>query len=118
VSEPAFDSYLAVDWSAAGTRNTGANSIWWALRRADGAVSVGNPATRAEAVETVARLIAAERAAGRRVLAGFDFPFGYPAGVAERVAGAPGWRALWARLAEAVEEAPRTPTRASRRRRR
>jgi molybdopterin-guanine dinucleotide biosynthesis adapter protein len=33
--------------------------------------------------------------AGRRVLAGFDFPLGYPAGFAQRLTGQPGARSVW-----------------------
>ena len=43
---------------------------------------------------------------GRRVLAGFDFPFGYPAGVAARLAGKASALALWDWLAARIEDAP------------
>ncbi|MEM0943002.1 MAG: precorrin-8X methylmutase, partial [Pseudomonadota bacterium] len=43
-------------------------------------------------------------ASGARVLAGFDFPFGYPAGFARRLGG--DWRTLWARIEEGLEDAP------------
>ena len=44
----------------------------------------------------LADLLAAERAAGRRVLAGFDFPFGYPRGFAAALTGRAEALALWA----------------------
>ncbi len=102
-----FDSFLMVDWSAAARPVTGANSVWWALLRPEaGLVARANPPTRMAAMDAISRLLAEETAAGRRVLAGFDFPFGYPEGAAARLAGRPGWRALWAMLAEALPETP------------
>ncbi len=101
-----FDSYLMVDWSAAASPKTGADSIWWAHLRADGSEAAqANPPTRAQAMAEIRAVLAAEADAGRRVLAGFDFPFGYPAGVAARLSGG-GWAALWARLAAALPETP------------
>ena len=43
---------------------------------------------------------------GERVLIGFDFPFGYPAGAARALTGQPGWQALWRFLAAHVEDGP------------
>ena len=42
---------------------------------------------------------------GERVLAGFDFPFGYPAGFAARLglAGTP-WRAVWDEIARLIDD--------------
>ena len=62
--------------------------------------------TRHDAVESLAAFIARELDAGRRVLAGFDFPFGYPAGVAKRLTGRASASALWDWLAERVEDKP------------
>ncbi|MEO0660788.1 MAG: hypothetical protein AAFZ87_04555, partial [Planctomycetota bacterium] len=44
------------------------------------------------------------RAAGRRVLAGFDFPFGYPAGVAQAITGSDDPFALWQWLEARIED--------------
>jgi hypothetical protein len=99
-----FDSYVMVDWSAEARPKRGKDSIWLAhLRRAGGAwvaAAPVNPATRAEAAAAIQDLLEAERAAGRRVLIGFDFPLGYPQGFAARLglAGAP-WRAVWQEFA-------------------
>ncbi len=106
MNRPLFDAYLVVDWSAAAQPATGPDSIWWTLIGRDGRRLGANPPTRAAAMAEIAALLRAEAAAGRRVLAGFDFPFGYPAGVAERLCGRPGWAPLWEMLGEALPETP------------
>ena len=53
-------------------------------------------------VANLAAYLALKR--GRRVLAGFDFPFGYPASVAQRLTGRAEALALWRWLAERIED--------------
>lgn len=107
---PLFDAYLMVDWSAASRKVTGKNSIWWALVRQgpDGQPILDgrqNPPTRAAATDDLARRLASLSAAGKRVLVGFDFPFGYPVGTAARLGGETGdWRTVWDRLVAAIED--------------
>ena len=71
-----FDRYIAVDWSAANTPRTGTDSIWIA----DSAAASINPSTRHEAMAVVTDRLLAARAAGERVMLGFDFvlSFGAP----------------------------------------
>ncbi len=108
---PLFDAYLMVDWSAAAKPAKGKDSIWWALlQRQDGETRLTrreNPATRAEATASIADMLESLAAAGQRVLVGFDFPFGYPAGTAERL-GMPGlpWRHMWQELADLLDDTP------------
>jgi precorrin-8X/cobalt-precorrin-8 methylmutase len=105
-----FDAYVMVDWSAAGKPTRGKDSIWLCHgRRVRGAVArlaVENIPTRQAARSRLQALFAEERAAGRAVLAGFDFAFGYPDGLAAclRLADPP-WRALWDLLAAEIEDA-------------
>lgn len=99
-----FDSYLIVDWSANSTPKRGADSIWWALRTPDGETLLGNPTTRSEAVEIIAHLAATEADLGRRVLIGFDFPFGYPRGTAAAFTGKASWEAVWLLLSRLIED--------------
>ena len=42
----------------------------------------------------------------RHVLVGFDFPFGYPKGVAEHLIGKASALPLWGRLAGRIEDEP------------
>ncbi|SET58494.1 precorrin-8X methylmutase [Oceanicella actignis] len=98
-----FDSYLIVAWSAAGQPGAGADAPTWALhRRKDGLARLESAPTRAEALRALGDLLAQERASGRRVLAGFGFPFGYPRGFAAAAYGASDWMAVWAGLTEAL----------------
>ena len=108
-----FDGYLFVDFSASSRPRTGADSIWIA----DGWFAGGrllevvraNPPTRREAEGWLRERLAFHRRAGRRALAGFDFPLGYPDGSLDRLFARSGadWRTLWRRLAEEVTDGER-----------
>jgi precorrin-8X/cobalt-precorrin-8 methylmutase len=98
-----FDAYLVVDWSAAAVPRQGRDSIWFALVRKGRVAVIANPATRQEAEGALADLLAAERLAGRRVLAGFDFPFGYAEGFARRL-GHEDWRGVWREIGTLIED--------------
>jgi len=95
-----FDLYVMVDWSAAATPKLGADSIWVAAlrrhRRGAELVLLENLATRRDAAGVLRGFFIGAVARGEHVLAGFDFPFGYPAGLARRLglSGTP-WRAVW-----------------------
>lgn len=101
-----FDGYMAVDWSANGIPKRGKDSIWICCQADGGRYSLENPSTRAEAELRIAALLEAATRSGRRLLCGFDFPFGYPRGTA-RALGAEDWRGVWARIAAEVTEGPR-----------
>jgi molybdopterin-guanine dinucleotide biosynthesis protein B len=103
-----FDTVIVVDWSSSGTPSPArpsANAIWIGVARAGGVTSQ-YLRTRAAAEAVLTALLDAEAAAGRRVLAGFDFPFGYPAGFAARLTGTTGARAVWRWLADRIEDGP------------
>jgi hypothetical protein len=103
---PLFDTYILVDWSAARTPKTGRDSIWICRLGADGETAV-NPPTRYAAREILAEMLAHATERGERVVAGFDFPFGYPSGFAARLglAGLP-WRGIWDELARLIDDHP------------
>ena len=110
---PLFHTHIVVDWSARsrpGPERDTKDSIWWAVARIGRrGVRVGKPKyarTRHEALNRLARLIAGELDVGRRVMVGFDFPFGYPAGVAAHLTGDASALALWDWLAAQIEDAP------------
>ena len=101
-----FDTIVVVDWSAADDRGPRPkpDAIWAAIRRGAEAEAPRYLRSRAVAEAWLAELFATEIAAGRRVLAGFDFPFGYPAGFAARVTGAADPLALWDWFAGALPQ--------------
>ena len=104
-----FDLYLMVDWSAANCPSTGKDSIWVAGRWAEGCPNpplIENIPTRREALARIAGLLGGARQTGHRVLAGFDFAFGYPQGFAKRLGSRKGWTGVWSRLASMVEDDP------------
>ena len=110
---PLFHTHIVVDWSARSRPSPAKltkDAIWWAVARiCGGEIIVASPEyerTRHEALDRLAGLIAGELDAGRQVLVGFDFPFGYPAGVAERLTGKASALALWDWLAERIEDGP------------
>jgi hypothetical protein len=102
-----FDAYIFVDWSARSRlspRRPSKDAIW-----------VGELVASAECGETywrgrerasmhVTERVLAHVEEGRRVLVGFDFPYGYPAGFASclgNIEGRP-WRDTWDLLAREV----------------
>ena len=102
----AFDTVAVVDWSASATPSPAQPSrdaIWIGVCGADGAVATYHR-TRAEAELALAGLIATERASGRRLLIGFDFPFGYPQGFASRLTGTAEASAVWEWLAARIKD--------------
>lgn len=105
-----FDAYAMVDWSAANSPKLGADSIWYAIVKADGQrgrpYRLENVATRNAATEDLCGTLSQLLDAGLRVLVGFDFPFGFPAGTAARLGlkGLP-WRALWQTLSDSLTDA-------------
>ena len=103
-----FDTHIIVDWSARSKPSPARpskDSIWWCAAT-DGVA--GNPEyarTRHEAIDRLAAVLAAELDADRRTLVGFDFPFGYPAGVARDLTGRASAFALWDWLDDRIEDA-------------
>ena len=106
---PLFETHIVVDWSARSkpspVRPT-KDAIFWAVVRDGQTVAEAYCRTRAQARARLAHLLQEERTLGRRVLMGFDFPFGYPKGVAQRLTGHASALALWAWLASRIEDGP------------
>lgn len=84
-----FDAYIIANWTAAETKKLGDGSIWFGVAKRDVRfrlyVETHNAATRAEGEKMLADLLAEHAKRGDRVLLGFDFPFGLPAGTAARL---------------------------------
>jgi precorrin-8X/cobalt-precorrin-8 methylmutase len=104
--EPLFDRFVFVDWSASSRPGTGRDSVWIADGNSS-AVRTHNPPTRQRAVDDLRGLLASAVAAAERILVGFDFPYGYPAGFADAlglVAVPPRWRRIWDELGSLVTD--------------
>jgi hypothetical protein len=102
-----FDRYLMVDWSGASVPRLGRDSIWTCLLEAGKRPRLENHATRQAATDMIRGAMLDAVSAGRRLLAGFDFSFAYPASFAARLglAGKP-WRAVWQLLAREIVDTP------------
>jgi molybdopterin molybdotransferase len=102
-----FDTIAVVDWSSRNDpspRGEARDALWIGLAGSRSGEHYFR--TRAGAMAWLAALLADERAAGRRMLAGFDFPFGYPAGFAAAVTGMADGLALWSHLDGLVTDGP------------
>jgi molybdenum cofactor guanylyltransferase len=92
-----FDTVIMVDW--AGGKDRGptpkADAIWTCAGTQDALEPPLYHRNRQVVMAWLADRLAAEAGAGRHVLVGFDFPFGYPAGFAGALTGAPDPLRLW-----------------------
>lgn len=97
-----FDRVIIADWSAASARSPArpsADAIW-----------LGSPGQQSRYFRSRQQAEAALEAEinnlpiGQRLLIGFDFPMGYPAGFAARLTGRAQVRAVWAWLAARLQD--------------
>jgi molybdopterin-guanine dinucleotide biosynthesis protein B len=103
-----FDRVIVVDWSAANLPTSAANranAVWIGCTDAEGSIE-WHHRTRHAAEAQLGTLIDTARKGGQRLLLGFDFAMGYPAGFAARLTGQASARAVWAWLAAAITDAP------------
>lgn len=101
-----FDRVIVVDWSAANlptSLTNRANAVWIGCHDAEGGAE-WHHRTRAGAEAQLVTLMDTARAEGLRVLIGFDFAMGYPAGFALRLTGEARAQAVWNWLAGAVTD--------------
>jgi len=102
-----FDRVMVVDWSAAATpspKRPKKDAIWIAETGGEGGKH-WYVRTRELAMQLVRQRIQAALDANIRLLIGFDFPFGYPAGFAGHLTGSADAFAVWAMLAGLIEDA-------------
>lgn len=109
-----FDTFVMVDWSGGNDRGATPkkDAIWIGVARLDGTeedpVYMRN---RQQAEQWLRTFLDAELAAGRRVLVGFDFPFGYPNGFCRALTGQDDPLVLWDWFADRIEDAPKANNR-------
>lgn len=108
-----FDTFVIVDWSAGNDRgpNPVRDAIWAGVNRQSRAQAPVYLRNRQIAEDWLTALFKAEAQAGRRVLVGFDFPFGYPTGFAQALTGSADPLRLWAWFADHVTDGPRANNR-------
>ena len=101
---PGFDSFVMVDWSGGNDRGpTPKPDAIWACVAGEAPLYHRN---RQLAEAWLTDWLAEEIAAGHRVLAGFDFPFGYPRGLAAALTGTDNPLTLWQWFADQIEDTP------------
>ncbi|WP_366942109.1 molybdopterin guanine dinucleotide synthesis [uncultured Litoreibacter sp.] len=103
-----FDTYIMVDWSGGNDAGpTPRKDAIWACIARGGVTETPVYLRNREVAETwLTEMIADEIGAGRRVCAGFDFPFGYPRGFGAALTGSNDPLALWDWFADHIEDAP------------
>lgn len=103
-----FDTVLMVDWSGGNDRGLTPkkDAIWLCAGGPEGVEEPLYLRNRQVAEAALRDRLATERAQGRRVLLGFDFPFGYPAGFLAAL-GLASVFDLWAHYDQALEDSPR-----------
>jgi len=101
-----FDTVVVVDWSAGKDRGATPkkDAIWIGLARDGVSEEPIYCRTRKVAEAQLNSLLDRETQANRRVLAAFDFPFGYPKGFARRVTGQDDPFAMWRWLEAHVQD--------------
>lgn len=102
-----FDTCIVVDWSASSKlspKKPSKDAIWIGLARGGRDIDAVYCRGRVEAEDRIRSLISAEKTAGRRVLVGFDFPFGYPSGFSKRVTGSDDPFDLWDWIAAQITD--------------
>lgn len=104
-----FDTFVAVDWSAASAPTRGRDSIWIAWMSVDGwqpsSPPSENPPTRARATRELHGFLVDAVAAGRRVVVATDFPHGYPSGTAAALGlGELAWQQMWRLLDDLLDD--------------
>ncbi|KGM86932.1 molybdenum cofactor synthesis domain protein [Roseovarius mucosus DSM 17069] len=108
-----FDTIAMLDWSGGG--DTGPqpckDAIWLGITRNGVDEAPSYLRNRAEAEAALVSLIEAEVAAGRRLLIGVDFPFGFPAGFARGLTGCDNPFAVWDWLETVIEDGPQANNR-------
>lgn len=105
-----FDTYIAVDWSSKNTSSPlkpSPDAIWIGEKEANGAGKEIYCRTRHDAETYLREKLLHSVESGRRVLIGFDFAYGYPAGFAKALGAdsqLPPWQYIWNELLTMVRD--------------
>ncbi|PUB15482.1 molybdopterin-binding protein [Yoonia sediminilitoris] len=108
-----FDTVLMVDWSGGNDRGPTPkkDSIFAGVARNGIAQEPVYLRNRQVAEGWITEFLRTEQAAGRKVLAGFDFAFGYPMGFGEVLTGSDDPFAVWDWFEAKIEDSPKSNNR-------
>ena len=104
-----FNAYVIVRWSAASKASVGSDSVRLGVVKRDvrfrNAYESHAAPTRAEGEQRLVAVLDDLKKKGERTLIGFDFPLGFPRGLAAglKLEGEP-WRAVWNQLDRMVKD--------------
>ncbi|MEO0342821.1 MAG: hypothetical protein AAF198_05230 [Pseudomonadota bacterium] len=102
-----FDAYMMVDWSARSSpspKKPSLDAIYVAFGSSSEAPRTRYYSTRVAAAAGMQALLDQCLARRERVLCGFDFPFGYPAGFARRIGGSDSVFSVWNALSKRIKD--------------
>ena len=106
-----FDAYVFADWSAASCiqpKKPTADAVWTSeYVPRDNYRKENYHRLRKDAITHITNLLIEHVREKRRVLVGFDFPYGYPSGFAQALGFNPGagaWWKVWAELADRIKD--------------
>ncbi|MGH7022401.1 MAG: cobalamin biosynthesis protein CbiG [Caulobacteraceae bacterium] len=105
-----FKAYVIVRWSAASKPTSGADSAWIGVLKPDVRFRLSfeahNPPTRAQAEVLLGQIVEDRVKRRERTLIGFDFPLGFPRGLAAGLKLSKGepWQAVWDQLGKMVKD--------------
>lgn len=109
---PLFDAYIFIDWSAAnrpGRKQPSPNEIWIGEQiRHQGCLPEKYCCSRSDSIEYIVDILKGHIRQKRRVLIGFDFPYGYPKGFANSLGddnGSQSWWKTWEELSRRIKDA-------------
>ena len=108
---PSFDHFIAIDWSSRAQPSPSKptkDAIWLAEAAADGKLTTKYFRTRAACAAYVEKRLLRLSKQGKTVLVGWDFVFGYPAGLgrALKIKKKRPWKHTWALLDKLIKDKP------------
>lgn len=102
-----FDRYVMIDWSSTNgfsPKKPCKDAVWMGVAGRSGSITTTYFRSRASCVAAVLAALNAHRQ-NERILVGFDFPYGYPKGLAAALAlKGPPWRSVWDELARCISD--------------
>lgn len=108
---PLFDSYIFVDWNSSirkGPQNPAENNVWIGEFPSENILPERYCRSRTECIDYLYNRLIKHIEKERRVLLGFDFPYGYPKGFAYALNYDNGhqlWLRIWKELSDIIQDA-------------